>query len=261
MNTSKKTINYLIFILLLAGISILFFPFFKMTTLTEKIKKTQYVFDATRINQKEVLFQTATLEPPTMKQILGMSATSTYASILTLPKLDKVLPVSNDGSATSFLAGVVEMYPTRNPMKDNIVILGHHLSESGLLFGDIGQLRRNDRLRLETLNREYDYTVSDVYITDEKNVSVLESSGVPRLTLITCDQPSYTQNRVVVEAELLETRGSTRPTKVEDKGRIKRKMVHVLEQSSKTDVNWQLCLIGLYLSLVILLIRLFLMKS
>lgn len=152
------------------------------------------------------------------------------------------------------------MYPKRNPLKDNIVILGHHLSDSGLLLGDVGKLKIGDKLILEKAEGEYQYSVSDVYITDETKVSVLETSESPKLTMITCDKPTYTDKRMIVEANLIDVKKNKKIARdVNDKKlfleTVPIKYANLNTVNNKNNMIW---LLFLYSIIIILVVKVFL---
>ncbi|MDT2826218.1 class A sortase [Vagococcus lutrae] len=255
----KKQSDYIVLILMLIGISVLFYPFFKMSLLVEKTNQVEFVFDSGSddLDRSEKLSK---IQPPTLKQIMKMDTTVTYESILKIPSLKKNLIISNDTTDSSFFTGVVNMYPKRNPLKDNIVILGHHLSDSGLLLGDVGKLKIGDKLILEKAEGEYQYSVIDVYITDETKVSVLETSESPKLTMITCDKPTYTDKRMIVEANLIDVKKNKKIARdVNDKKlfleTVPIKYANLNTVNNKNNMIW---LLFLYSIIIILVVKVFL---
>lgn len=225
-----------------------------------KKEKNNYIYDSSvnsMINGEDRLSQLATLQPPTMQQIINMNSATTYAATLSIPELKKELAVSNDTSTSAFLAGVVNMYPTRDYSTDNIVLLGHHLADSGLLLGDIDRLRKNDQLILTSLHNKYYYKVSDIYITNEKNVEVLMNTSQAQLTLITCDKPSYTQNRLVLEATMINKED------LEKNYRFKTELLSLGSRHSHSIRNKNVLFISIivYSMVVVLLIKVFLIDK
>lgn len=84
----KKQSDYIVLILMLIGISVLFYPFFKMSLLVEKTNQVEFVFDSGSddLDRSEKLSK---IQPPTLKQIMKMDTTVTYESILKIPSLKK----------------------------------------------------------------------------------------------------------------------------------------------------------------------------
>ncbi|UQF71483.1 class A sortase [Vagococcus lutrae] len=253
----KKQSDYIVFVLMFFGISILFYPFFKMSLLRVKLNQTQYIFKSEIETPKnfEALSQ---LQPPTLKQVMKMKTDVTYDSILKFPSLEKNLTISNDTNDTSFLTGVVNMYPQRNPLEDNIVILGHHLSDSGLLLGDIGKLKMDDKLTLIKPKRQYEYKVSNIYITDESNVSILDTINSPKLTIVTCDKPNYTEKRLVVEGQLINVKEIKNEDSNERGFFSEAAPINYSDLSQTNHHNHLVWLVLLYTIIIILMIHIFL---
>ena len=258
---SKKQNNIITTMLLIVGITLLFYPYIKMTILTQKTSRIKYVYDKSIAEESKQLFDLSKLQAPNMKQILEMNSSTNFSSVLSLLPLDKRLPVSNDTSSTSFLTGGVNMYPTRDPMRDNLVILGHHLSDRDLLFGNISKLKQRDELILTTPTHEYMYEITEVYITDEKNVSVLSPTTKPKMTLITCDQPNYTKKRLIVDADLIHYKETSdrqmkRIDYFQNNELVDKPTILNSNKGSKS-----LWLMSLYIILTWLIIKLFLINS
>ena len=93
--------------------------------------------------------------------------------------------------------------------KGNAVLMGHVISRTlGNVFQHIDDLQPGDRLSLFSDEREFIYKVTDVRAVSRTDVSVVDSTGTPSVTLITCtgvwltDLQDYSE-RLVVRAELI----------------------------------------------------------
>ena len=90
----------------------------------------------------------------------------------------------------------------------NMVIAGHSVMPSGKagIFADIGQLKVGAQILVSDGNQERRYSVSEVRVVNEYDISVVYPLGDDRLTLITCEASSFDEisqtynNRVVIVA-------------------------------------------------------------
>jgi sortase A len=92
----------------------------------------------------------------------------------------------------------------------NAIVIGHVTSMSlGSVFEHVDRIRASDRVVVFSANRSFEYRVSDARDVSRTDVSVLDPTPTPSLTLITCSGlwlptiGDYTQRRVV-RAELQE---------------------------------------------------------
>lgn len=105
--------------------------------------------------------------------------------------------------------GVVHYITTPNPgEKGNSVIFGH--SSSNILnkgkykfaFILLKSLEPGDTFIIQKDSKRYVYKVYNKFITDPKDLSVLETLDRPAtMTLITCDPPGTSTNRLIIQAE------------------------------------------------------------
>ena len=96
-------------------------------------------------------------------------------------------------------------YPgTAVPGEDgNLVIAGHRGGPAGF-FKNVNRLQEGDAIILLTPAASYHYRVVDIFITERNDMSVLENSPWPTLTLTTCQRVGVDSaaKRLIVTAEL-----------------------------------------------------------
>ena len=86
----------------------------------------------------------------------------------------------------------------------NLGIAGHRDS----FFRGLRNVRKNDLIRLTTLDAAYEYAVDSVKIVRPEDVSVLKSAGGSALTLVTCfpfDYVGSAPKRYIVHARLVDS--------------------------------------------------------
>lgn len=146
---------------------------------------------------------------------LGTTAVSKESKII-IPKINVEIPVVYDEPSVQEEAvqkalerGVLHYATTPNPgEKGNAVIFGHssnNILNSGkykFAFVLLSRLEENDTFMLEKGGKRFVYKVFEKKVTSPTDFSVLEShNGKSTVTLITCDPPGTSINRLVVVGE------------------------------------------------------------
>lgn len=124
---------------------------------------------------------------------------------LDIPRL-KVRAIVQEGVDDTTLRRAVGHVPgTALPGQDGNVGLAAHRDT---FFRPLRKVRKNDRIRFETLNGDYEYVVDSIRIVTPNDVEVLAPSRDPVLTLVTC-YPFYyvghAPKRFIVRARQVET--------------------------------------------------------
>ena|SRR3982751_2315146 len=100
--------------------------------------------------------------------------------------------------------GVGHIPETATPGADGNVGLAAHRDS---FFRGLKDIRKNDIIRLETLDGSYRYRVESTEIVTPEDTQVLTYTGIPELTLVTC-YPFYyvgsAPNRFIVHAQRVE---------------------------------------------------------
>jgi sortase A len=84
----------------------------------------------------------------------------------------------------------------------NTGIAGHR----DTFFRALGGIHNGDQITVETLGGEYQYVVYSVIVVDPNNLGVLEDTGQPTLTLVTCypfNLVGPSSRRLIVRASLV----------------------------------------------------------
>jgi sortase A len=143
--------------------------------------------------------------PEILKSIsaIARSAPEPYLGRLDISRLDLSVMLLDgiDDSALRF--GVGHIPGTALPgQPGNLGIAGHR----DTFFRGLARIRQDDEITVKTLNEEYRYIVDAIRIVNPEDVEVLEDSGRPMLTLVTC-YPFYSlgpaPRRFVVQASLI----------------------------------------------------------
>lgn len=82
--------------------------------------------------------------------------------------------------------------------KGNIAIVAHNYNDERF-FGRLSELEIKDKIKILSLdNKEYTYTIYDIFETEADDMSVLKSNKYYELTLITCN--NINKKRLVVKS-------------------------------------------------------------
>jgi sortase A len=138
-----------------------------------------------------------------------------YFSIY-IPKIDakaNVIPNVDTGNPADYLEalkkGVAHAKGTNFPGQGKLIYIFSHSTDSPLNFARynavfylLNQLQKGDTITVFFLNQEYDYQVTDEYITSPGDTSWLTDAGNgEELILQTCDPPGTSLRRLLVIAK------------------------------------------------------------
>ncbi len=175
----------------------------EVTPVVEEITPLPDVSDEIRINEQ------------------GLQSGALMPESLTIPSLDRTVPVLNPVSRSvadldnALLSGLVR-HPDSAILNQNgnIFILGHSsylpnvLNRNFQAFNGIQNLVWGDTLIIKAEGTEYIYQVTKVYEAKASNLVVPIAGDKKKLTLATCNSFGSTDDRYIVEADLVETKKS-----------------------------------------------------
>jgi sortase A len=121
------------------------------------------------------------------------------------------VPVFDSDSESALAQGVIHepetSLPWSNTAQRNVFLAGHYLGYRGtssrLVFYNLGELRRGDRVVLKDREGEaYHYRVSEVFVVDPTDVWVMgKEVGRDMVTLQTCTPYPTFHERLIVRAD------------------------------------------------------------
>ncbi len=163
-----------------------------------------------------------------VRQYLGPSSSASLPSIiepssssavnqsptLIVPKIGLKVPIVfdepspyNEEVQIALERGVIRYWTTSSPGETgNVVILGH--SSNNLLnpgnykyaFVNLKRLEADDVIYVDYQGVRYAYKVTEKKVTSPADLSYIQSTDVPSITLVTCDPPGTDNNRLYVRA-------------------------------------------------------------
>lgn len=146
------------------------------------------------------------VDRPTMKDLRAFSQTKAYQQAITskigsisIPALDLVVPIIQETTNAHLKAGATTYNDTKLG-KGNFVLLGHNMGEQGILFSDVPQLKKGDKLNVTVGKQSKSYHVTKKEVVPYINGKAMLPTKKNQVTLITCDKGTATDYRVVITA-------------------------------------------------------------
>ena len=120
-------------------------------------------------------------------------------------QLEQIIHIGNNPRDVN--KGVWKLPASSNPADgSNTVLVGHRFSyKHPAVFYHLDKVKQNDQLVVVYNQKIYKYTVKETQIVPPNQKQIESPSDQPKLTLYTCDPLWSTKNRLVLEAELVET--------------------------------------------------------
>ena len=181
------------------------------------------------VQKEDTIEKIETVETPitqnvTAAEILPMTVTEAvmspvYPLTMTIEALDRTIAVLNPTSRTvadldaALLEGVVR-HPDSATLEQpgTVFILGHSSylpavrNKNFQAFNGIQNLKWGDTIVLEAVEGTYIYRVDKVYRASALDVTVSIAGDTQRLFIATCNSFGSTDDRYIVEGELIETK-------------------------------------------------------
>ena len=120
-----------------------------------------------------------------------------------IPAIDLQLPIYGTMTQENLMFGAAEMHDHQQMGVGNYILAGHHMKQKGLLFQSVPTLENGDMIRITDKKTIYEYKVTANIIVHESSLEVMESNDKNEITLLTCDEPYFTENRTIVKGELV----------------------------------------------------------
>ncbi|WP_163652281.1 class A sortase [Listeria sp. PSOL-1] len=217
MLRKRKTIAIII---LLIGLLLVFSPFIKnwiVEYLSTHHKIGQFsAEELERNNQKKATFDYSSVEPPSVTNVLkGAKDYNKDAVIgnIAIPSVDINLLTFKGTNNANLLAGATTMLEDQTLGKGNYPLAGHHMRKQSMLFGPLMNIKKGAKVYITDLKKIYQYEIEQTKIIKDTNVSVLDQTTEPTITLITCDKPTETNKRFIATGKLIKTETLTKELK------------------------------------------------
>lgn len=160
-------------------------------------KVNQASYSATDVN---------TLSPNDLKTVDPVKQVNEYGiGMLEIPAISMELPILEGVTQANLSVGASTAKEGQQLGKKNFVLLGHYMTNSGLLFGGLRNLQKGNDIHVTYQGKRITYEVQEIKVISNHEIEYMEDTkqdnGV--LTLITCDSTKdQTPNRLIVRAQV-----------------------------------------------------------
>lgn len=114
------------------------------------------------------------------------------------------MPILEGDSFEKMLYGACTVLPKQTMGKGNYTLAAHNAGVDGLMFSSLGNVAVGETITLQDRSGHvYNYKVKEQRYVNMTDTSILNLTRKPTLTLITCDQATKTDGRIVVIAEMV----------------------------------------------------------
>lgn len=131
---------------------------------------------------------------------------------LAIPAVKMKLPILKGLSNDNLSAGAGTMTPNQQMGKGNYALAGHYMTNKGILFSPLSNVKLKDKVYITNLRKVYVYRVTIKTTVDEHQVQwVNPVPGKKLITLLTCASPTEGEtNRIIVRGQLIKTEKATK---------------------------------------------------
>ncbi|KXF71663.1 class A sortase [Enterococcus faecalis] len=151
------------------------------------------------------------MERPTKEEIeqaqANLGKVESYAiGDLSIPAIELTMKIFQGTTYEKMLYGATTVLPDSVVGKGNYVLASHNMGVEGKMFTSLHKLKKGDDIYVSTKEgQKFHYRVITNEVVDFKDTRCLELQGKPVITLVTCDSVQATDQRVVVQGELVES--------------------------------------------------------
>ncbi|MCO7125482.1 class A sortase [Sporolactobacillus shoreicorticis] len=200
----------LIIVLIAAGLFLIASPFLKESLIgflsakynTDKLTATQLE----KNNQRDASYDFSKIQPPTFYETVKAGVRVNSRSVIGRIQVKRVginLPILKGTTSANLLVGATTMRPDQQMGEGNYPLAGHHMRRENLLFGPLMRAKIGDEIRITNLKKDYIYQVINKKVVSESEGNVIEQTKAKQITLVTCDKPTRTPNRLIVTGKLV----------------------------------------------------------
>ncbi|MBC1342334.1 class A sortase [Listeria welshimeri] len=185
----------------------------KKTTNKKPVKEQKKVESKTSNSVKKDVQESDNVDRVSLDEIADFTNTLEYKNILKnngtgtieFPALKQELPIIEGTTNNNLKVGATTFHSNQTVERGNFVLLGHNLGRKGVLFSDISKLKKEDTIivnhKEEGVMKSQKYRIIDKKIINYKGTTLLNQTEKQILTLVTCDKPTQTNNRLIIKAE------------------------------------------------------------
>jgi len=123
--------------------------------------------------------------------------------IMEIPKIDLKVVVAEGTDKQTLKKAVGHFENTAMPGKiGNFAVAGHRSYTYNEFFNRLDEMEIGDEIRVKTIEGEFVYEVTDIFVVEPHEVWVLDPTPEATITLITCTPIRVATHRLIVKGKL-----------------------------------------------------------
>lgn len=126
----------------------------------------------------------------------------TQALRIVIPAINVDAPVTQGDSFEQLKKGVGQHLGTADPGQTGNMVLSAHNDIYGQIFRHLDELQPGDEVQIYTASQTFTYIITGWQVVEPTQVSVMDATAHPSLTLISCYPYLVDTQRIVVTADL-----------------------------------------------------------
>lgn len=190
---TDKAANRISAVLVIVGVMLMLYPLF--TDIYAKYAQQRLLAAA----GEEEITEAPAIENPDPGVVIP--AAEWKGAVLEIPALELKAAVVEGTGSKSLRQGPGWYLESALPGAGNTAIAAHRTMYGGW-FRHLDRLQAGDNIRLTCDGRVYEYEVTDVFVVESTDWSVIEPTEEPVLTLTTCHPIGSMRQRLIVRAAL-----------------------------------------------------------
>jgi len=191
-------------IMILAGISLIITINYIKYKVDKNQKEMINAFENTIKDEisNEKSWDKTEVKIPESKQLIN---TKGIIGIISISKINVKVAIAEGVDTETLKYSVGHFKGTPLPdEKGNFCIAGHRSYTYGEFFNRLDELQIDDEITIETKNREYKYRVYEKKVVEPSEISVLDNTKDPIITLVTCAPVRIATHRLIIKGKLEE---------------------------------------------------------
>ncbi len=142
--------------------------------------------------------------PAEQDKLQEMAIPQGIIGIMEIDKIDLVVTMAEGTDNKSITLSVGHFPNTAMPGQvGNFAVVGHRSYRYGAYFNRLDELQPGDTVRVKTVDGIFTYCVDGSSVVEPTDLSVLDPTDTPTMTLVTCTPIRTATHRLIVKGHLM----------------------------------------------------------